>query len=155
MDALISAEESHLPTITPTMAPTMASTKEETPDSANVAIAILLVCGAGLATSIGAAVVYVPKLVTLASPKKLAGSLGFSAGVMLFVSFVEIFSKSKSSFVEAGKSEDEAFGFAMICFLGGVLFMLVRALTDLKVTPCPPKTVVMLTLYFLLVISSR
>ena len=97
----------------------------------HVGLALLLVFGAGAATAIGAAVVFVPKLVTLASPRKLAGSLGFSAGVMLFVSFAEILLKSRLSFMDAGKSEDAATVLSMICFMCGVIFMLVRpASTD-------------------------
>ena len=94
----------------------------------HVGLALLLVFGAGAATAIGAAVVFVPRLVTLASPKKLAGSIGFSAGVMLFVSFAEILLKSRTSFMDAGKSEEAATVLSMICFMAGVIFMLVRAL---------------------------
>lgn len=100
--------------------------EDDAHSAGNVAIALLLVCGAGAATALGASVVFVPRLVSLASPKTLAVSLGLSAGVMLFVSFVEIFRKSELSFRDAGKSDDEAFVLAMACFFGGVMLMLVR-----------------------------
>ena len=51
----------------------------------NVGIALALVAGAGASTGLGAAVVFFPKVVKLASRRVLAGSLGFSAGVMTYV----------------------------------------------------------------------
>ena len=42
----------------------------------------------GDSNAIGAAVVFFPKLVKLASRQSLAASLGFTAGVMTYVSFV-------------------------------------------------------------------
>ena len=92
----------------------------------NVVPALLLVLGAGLSTGIGAAVVFIPSLVKLASRRVLAASLGFSAGVMTYVSFVEIFFKSNLSFVEAGHSDERAYIFATLCFFSGILTMLVR-----------------------------
>jgi zinc transporter, ZIP family len=59
-------------------------------NSPNVGLAFGLVIGAGLATALGAAVVFIPSLVKLASRRVLASALGFSAGVMTYVSFVEI-----------------------------------------------------------------
>jgi len=55
--------------------------------SENVSIALLLTSLAGLSTGIGSAIAYVikkPKMVYLAF------SLGFSAGVMIYISFVEL-----------------------------------------------------------------
>lgn len=43
--------------------------------------------------------------VKLASKRFLAGSLGLAAGVMLYVSLVEIFVKSQDSFANHGFSE--------------------------------------------------
>jgi len=90
----------------------------------NVVPALLLVLGAGASTGIGAAVVFIPSLVKLASRRVLAASLGFSAGVMTYVSFVEIFGKSTASFIKAGHSDDLAYTFSTLCFFGGVLTML-------------------------------
>lgn len=103
----------------------------------NVGAALGLVCGAGAATAIGSAIVFFPSLVKLASRRVLAGSLGLSAGVMTYVSFVEIFVKSIDGFAESlikvGMSEDEildaenkAYIYATLSFFGGVLFMKVR-----------------------------
>jgi hypothetical protein len=94
--------------------------------SENVGVALGLVCGAGLATGLGAAVVFFPSLVKLASKRVLAASLGFSSGVMVYVSFIEIFQKSSLSFEDAGHDEDKAYVYATLCFFGGVLVMTVR-----------------------------
>ncbi|KAL7532586.1 hypothetical protein ACHAXR_004719 [Thalassiosira sp. AJA248-18] len=91
----------------------------------NVGIALALVCGAGAATAIGSSVVFFPSLVKLASRRVLAASLGLSAGVMTYVSFVEIFVKSVDGFVGAGVDPDHAFIYATLSFFGGVIFMLV------------------------------
>ena len=102
----------------------------------NVGAAIGLVCGAGAATAIGAAVVFFPSLVKLASRRVLAGSLGLSAGVMTYVSFVEIFVKSIDGFVASMVTEDMsddeaeekanlAYIYATLSFFGGVVVMLV------------------------------
>lgn len=91
----------------------------------NVGIALGLVLAAGASTALGAAVVFIPSLVKLASRRVLAGSLGFSAGVMTYVSFVEIFGKARTSFVDAGHEENKAYIYATLCFFGGVLTMIV------------------------------
>ena len=91
----------------------------------NVGVALGLVCGAGAATAIGASVVFFPSLVKLASRRVLAGSLGLSAGVMTYVSFVEIFAKSIDGFVQAGIDDDLSYIYATLSFFGGVLAMLV------------------------------
>ena len=49
---------------------------------------------AGLSTAIGSALAFFTKGV---SPRFLSVSLGFSAGVMIYVSMVEIFSKARES----------------------------------------------------------
>jgi ZIP family zinc transporter len=92
----------------------------------NVGLAFALTVGAGLATALGASVVFVPSLVKYASRRTLAGGLGLSAGVMTYVSFVEIFQKSQLSFADAGCDEDKAYLYATLCFFGGVSFMVVR-----------------------------
>jgi ZIP family zinc transporter len=96
-----------------------------TVDSPNVAVAFALVCGAGAATALGAAVVFVPSLVKLASKRVLAAGLGLSAGVMTYVSFVEIFQKSYKAFLSAGYEEGHAYTLATGTFFCGVIFMVV------------------------------
>lgn len=91
----------------------------------NVGVALGLVCGAGAATALGASVVFFPSLVKLASRRVLAGSLGLSAGVMTYVSFVEIFVKSVEGFADAGIEPDLGYIYATLSFFGGVIMMLI------------------------------
>ena len=65
---------------------------------ATVGVAFALSIGAGLATCIGGLIVFFKQCVHLASPKTLAISLSLSAGVMIFISLVEIFGKSVESY---------------------------------------------------------
>ncbi|HOY40183.1 MAG TPA: ZIP family metal transporter, partial [Bacteroidales bacterium] len=65
-------------------------------DDANLLFAIGLTVFAGMATGIGSIMSLLSKKF---NPKFLAASLGFSAGVMIYVSLVEIFSKAKDSLV--------------------------------------------------------
>jgi len=97
--------------------------------SENLGIAFALVTGAGLSTALGAAVVFFPTLVKMASRKTLASALGVSSGVMTYVSFVEIFGKSALSFEDSGIDKDKAFIYATLCFFAGVVFMVVRCST--------------------------
>lgn len=60
----------------------------------NVAVAFALNIAAGFATIVGGTVVFHKRLVHLANPMSLAIALGVSAGVMLFISLVEIFGES-------------------------------------------------------------
>lgn len=92
----------------------------------NVGVAFGLALGAGAATSLGASVVFFPSLVKLASHRVLAGALGVSAGVMLYVSFIEVFQKTMGYFEEDQNTPEIAFAYATCCFFGGVVFMMVR-----------------------------
>ena len=92
----------------------------------NVGIALALVVAAGASTALGAAVVFFPSIVKLASRRVLAGSLGFSAGVMTYVSFVEIFQKAVLSFEEEGHSENDAYLYTTLSIFAGVFVMMVR-----------------------------
>lgn len=65
-------------------------------DSENILFAFALTVFAGLATGIGSIMSFLSKSY---NPKFLAGSLGFSAGVMIYVSFVEIFVKAQDSLI--------------------------------------------------------
>ncbi|MBN1542541.1 zinc transporter ZupT [candidate division KSB1 bacterium] len=62
----------------------------------NFIFAFGLTVFAGLSTGIGSVMAFFSKSF---NPKFLAGSLGFSAGVMIYVSLVEIFVKAKDSLV--------------------------------------------------------
>jgi ZIP family zinc transporter len=113
-------------------APEVDTTSATDNHNKNVRIAFALVLAAAASTGLGAAVVFIPSLVKLASRRFLGGSLGFSAGVMIYVSFVEIFNKSKISFQDAGHDEDRAYIYATLCLFGGVFFMLVSYKQTIK-----------------------
>jgi ZIP family zinc transporter len=89
----------------------------------NVGLAFGITFAAGAATMLGASVVFFPKLVKLASRRVLAGSLGFSAGVMIYISFVDIFQKSVDAFMDSGMGENRAYGFATLYLFVGIAVM--------------------------------
>jgi zinc transporter ZupT len=91
----------------------------------NVGIAFALVIASGLSTCLGACIVFFPTLIQLANKSTLAISLGFSAGVMAYVSFVEILQKSYLSFLRSGMTRQRAYQWSTLCFFGGVLIMVV------------------------------
>ena len=72
---------------------------------------------AGLATGIGAAVAFFAKKT---NTRLLSTSLGFSAGVMIYVSMIEIFPKAKASLV-AELGELQGYTYTVIAFFGGIL----------------------------------
>jgi len=90
----------------------------------NVAVAFALVIGSSLSTGLGASAVFFPSIVKLTSTRVLASSLAFAAGVMLYVSFLEIIIKSQMSFSDAGYSEGESHLYSTICFFCGVICMM-------------------------------
>lgn len=67
-------------------------------DTSTVLFAFGLTLFAGLATGIGSALAFFARTT---NTKFLSLALGFSAGVMLYVSFVEIFFKAKDSLIES------------------------------------------------------
>eukprot|EP00894_Picocystis_sp_ML_P001275 jgi/Pico_ML_1/51792/g2639.t1 len=84
-----------------------------------VGLAMGLTTAAGLCTTIGAFLVF---FANLANRKFLAGSLGFSAGVMIYLSFVELLAdEAVEEIEEHGVSADHAFMYANLCFFGGIL----------------------------------
>ena len=101
----------------------------------NVGIAFVLVTLAGISTVLGAAVVCTPGLAQQATPTFLAAALAFSAGVMVYVSFIEIFQKSVSSFVDAGHKKGVSNALATLCFFGGIGVVLVSRSTCFQAAP--------------------
>jgi len=89
----------------------------------NAPLGFVLVICAGLATGIGASAVFVKRLVALASKRVLAAGIGVSAGVMLYVSFVEILQKSLLAFTDDGMEQSDAFLASTFSFFGGIVFM--------------------------------
>lgn len=90
----------------------------------HVAVAFGLVLGSALSTGIGASAVFFPSIVKLTSTRVLASSLAFAAGVMIYVSLLEIIVKSQMSFLDSGYSEGKAHLFSTICFFCGILCMM-------------------------------
>ena len=82
----------------------------------NILFAFSLTLFAGLATGIGSLMAFFSKKF---NPNFLSGALGFSAGVMIYVSFVEIFAKAKDSLIV---SEGEVIGYWMTvgAFFAGI-----------------------------------
>lgn len=101
----------------PASPPDSSNSIELTP--ANVGLAFGLTIAAGAATSLGAALAF---LVRINNHRILALALGVSAGVMLYVSFVEIFAtKSIQGFEDAGFSEERSYQYATLSFFGGMV----------------------------------
>ena len=81
--------------------------------------ALSLTIFAGLATGIGSIIALFAKTT---NTKFLAGSLGFSAGVMIYVSMIEIFQKSRT-YLSAAVGDTKGYYFAVISFFAGILFI--------------------------------
>jgi len=85
----------------------------------NVLIAFGLTLFAGLATGIGSALAFFTKQT---NTKFLSAALGFSAGVMIYVSFVEILVKAKDALGEA-YGEVAGTWYVVAAFFGGILLI--------------------------------
>ncbi len=85
----------------------------------NVIFAFGLTLFAGLATGIGSAMALVAKQT---STRFLSTSMGFSAGVMVYVSLVEIFSKAKSGLV-AELGEAKGYWLTAAAFFAGIFII--------------------------------
>lgn len=92
----------------------------------NILFAALLTLFAGLSTGIGSAIAFFAKST---NKKFLSISLGFSAGVMIYVAFVEIFSKAREAmfeflYQEKGLTEkiasDRAYIYTVLAFFSGI-----------------------------------
>ena len=87
----------------------------------NLWLAFLLTAVAGLATAIGSALAYLTKHT---SKRLLASALGFSAGVMIYISFVELFAEAQRLLVESyGKVAGNSV--AAASFFGGMAIIAV------------------------------
>lgn len=85
----------------------------------NSLLAFGLTLFAGLATGIGSLVVFLDRQL---SARFLASCLSFSAGVMLYVSFIEIFPKAQDA-LAAGHSQKGAYALTTLAFFGGILLI--------------------------------
>lgn len=82
-----------------------------------IIIALMLTGFAGLATTIGAAFAFITKKPSI---RLLALGLGFSGGVMLAVSFIELLPSAIDEFSSAGLIESDAFLWGNIWFFVGI-----------------------------------
>lgn len=87
--------------------------------NSNVLSAFALTLMAGMATGIGSIMALFAKRT---NTKFLAGSLGFSAGVMIYVSMVEIFQKSKD-YLSGALGEISGNYYAVAAFFVGILLI--------------------------------
>ncbi len=83
--------------------------------------AFLLTLFAGLSTGIGSLIAFFSKRTNRTF---LSIALGFSSGVMIYVSFVEIFAKARDALLKE-YSEVEATWITVLSFFGGMLLMAV------------------------------
>ena len=112
-------------------------------ESENVGLGFGLVVMAGLCSSLGAALALVVRLESESSKRVLAVSMAVSAGVMLYVSMIEIFQESVDAFSQhycpppLRREEQEVCSPAFVAatgsfFLGTLLLVLIHALTSGK-----------------------
>ncbi|MFW5688632.1 MAG: zinc transporter ZupT [Spirochaetota bacterium] len=87
----------------------------------NFWFAILLTLIAGLSTGVGSMLAFLSRSF---SPKLLAGALGFSAGVMIYVSLVEIFVKARDS-LEVVFGASQGYLYTTIAFFAGIILIAV------------------------------
>lgn len=85
----------------------------------NVLLALGLTLFAGLATGIGSLLAF---FTSRTNTKFLSVALGFSAGVMIYVSLVEIFVKAKDS-LTAVLGPTQGYWMTLVGFFGGILFI--------------------------------
>lgn len=88
-------------------------------DNGNVMLALLLTLFAGLSTGIGSTIAFVAKRT---NTKLLSLSLGFSAGVMIYISFVEIFPDARDAFT-GRYGEFNGTLYTLVSFFGGMLLI--------------------------------
>lgn len=85
----------------------------------NVLFALGLTLFAGLATGVGSLIAF---FTTRTNTKFLSIALGFSAGVMIYVSLIEIFVKAKDS-LTAALGETEGYWMTLAGFFGGIILI--------------------------------
>ncbi len=88
-------------------------------ETGNFWLAFGLTVFAGLSTGIGSALAFFTKST---STRFLSVSLGFSAGVMIYVSFVEILPKARDVMIP-GLGEKTAAWYAVLAFFAGILII--------------------------------
>lgn len=104
----------------------------------NIYFAFLLTLLAGLSTIVGSLIAFVTKST---NHKFLSISLGFTAGVMIYVSMIEIFVKAKNSLI-AQVGEKMGSYLTVLAFFGGIFIIaLIDKLIPVQNNPYEAKTV--------------
>ncbi|RTQ94599.1 zinc transporter ZupT [Lysinibacillus telephonicus] len=104
----------------------------------NVILALGLTLFAGLATGVGSLIAF---FTSRTNKKFLSIALGFSAGVMIYVSLVEIFVKAKDS-LTAALGETQGYWMTVVGFFAGIIFIaLIDRFIPKKNNPHEVKTV--------------
>jgi len=85
----------------------------------NVIFALIITSLAGLATGLGSLLAFFAKRT---NTKMLSFALGFSAGVMIYVSFVELFNQAKTDLI-AKTSPISGSWITVLSFFGGIIFI--------------------------------
>jgi ZIP family zinc transporter len=85
----------------------------------NILFAFGLTLFAGLSTGVGSLIGFLSKDF---NPKFLSSALGFSAGVMIYVSLVEIFVKAKDA-LSIGLGEKMGYTMTVVAFFAGIAFI--------------------------------
>jgi len=85
-------------------------------DTPTVILAFALTLFAGLSTGIGSIVAFFARET---NQRFLSGALGFSAGVMIYVSMIEIFAKARDSLAQT-VGDTRALQLATLSFFGGI-----------------------------------
>lgn len=93
--------------------------ESQIPETADVFFAFMLTVFAGLSTGIGSALAFFTKTT---NTRLLSVALGFSAGVMIYVSLIEIFQKAKVSLTSV-YNEQLGTMYTVIAFFGGIAFI--------------------------------
>jgi ZIP family zinc transporter len=86
---------------------------------ANLTLAIFITLFAGLSTGIGGLIVYFSNKINL---KLLSAALGFSAGVMIYVSFMELIPEALTN-IQSMYNEKWAYIYMVIAFFTGIFFI--------------------------------
>ncbi len=89
------------------------------PDFNTILFAFMLTLFAGLSTGVGSTIAFFAKRT---NTKFLTVSLGFSAGVMIYVAFVEIFVKGREILTEA-MGMRQGWWVAVMAFFGGIVLI--------------------------------
>lgn len=98
------------------------------PGMNNIPVALLLTLLAGLSTGIGGGIVFFAKSI---STRFLSVSLGLSAGVMIYVSLVELFPQA-NGLLSSAYGEKLGLLYTLLAFFGGILLI---AVID-RLIPC-------------------